>query len=186
MVRAAEFAEVGIPLNYLGRLCAEGALVRLSRGLYQRPDRVGTEAGHEWAMAAKLVPHGVISVLSALAHHGLTTQLPGSIWMTVPSKARSPNHPGFRFETVRAREPALSAGIERTVIEGVDVPIYSAAKTVTDCFKLRRRIGIDLAVEALRDALQQRKATVEDIMVYGDINRVATVMRPYLEVLSSE
>jgi predicted transcriptional regulator of viral defense system len=184
IARARDFRVAGVPAPYITRLCKQGRLIRLGRGLYQLPDFQESHAAHDLAEVARLVPLGVISLLSALRIHGLTTQLPHSVWLTLPSKARAPRYTPFPYEIVRASEPALSAGRTTIRVEGVDVPIYDAAKTVVDCFKYRRRVGIDIAVEALRDALRQRKATRAGIWRYAEICRVRHIMRPYLEALA--
>ncbi|HZV04273.1 MAG TPA: type IV toxin-antitoxin system AbiEi family antitoxin domain-containing protein [Gemmataceae bacterium] len=184
IARARDFRAAGIPLVYLKRLCDEGHLVQLGRGLYQIPEIAGSDAEHNLAEAARFVPNAIICLLSALRHHGLTTQLPQAVWLTIPHKARKPKAPSFLMEIVYATEPMFSAGLEHIQIEGVDVPIYGAAKTVADCFKYRRRVGLDVAVEALRDAIRLRKSTPAELMHYGSINRVANLMRPYLEALA--
>jgi predicted transcriptional regulator of viral defense system len=184
IARARDFSAAGIPLVYLKRLCDEGRLVQLGRGLYQTPELVGSDAAHHLAEAARGVPKGVVCLLSALHYHGLTTQLPHAVWLTIPPKARTPKSPSVLLEIVRADEPAFSAGIEQARIEGVSVPIYGAAKTIADCFKYRRHIGADVAVEALREAVHLRKSTPAEIMHYAAIDRVANVMRPYLEAIA--
>lgn len=184
IARARDFRAAGIPLAYLKRLCDEGRLIQLGRGLYQIPELVGSDAEHNLAEAARLAPKGVVCLLSALRHHGLTTQLPRAVWLMVPHKARAPKTASFPLEIVRATEPSFSEGVEQTLIEGVSVQISNAAKTVADCFKYRGRIGADVAVEALRDAVRLRKSTPAEIMRYAAINRVAKVMRPYLEALA--
>jgi predicted transcriptional regulator of viral defense system len=146
IARARDFKAAGIPLVYLKRLTDAGDLVRLGRGLYQEPERVGENVAHDLAEAARLVPNGVVSLISALRHHELTTQLPHAVWMTIPHKARTPNAAGMRLEIVRATGEVLTAGVEHARIEGVDVPIYSVAKTVADCFKHRRHVGEDVAM----------------------------------------
>lgn len=181
IARARDFRSAGIPLVYLKRLCDAGRLVQLGRGLYQLPELVGSDAAHGLAEAARLAPKGVVCLLSALRHHGLTTQLPSAVWLAIPHKARAPKTTALPLEIVHASEPAFSAGIEHVQIEGVSVPIYGAAKTIADCFKYRRRVGTDVAIEALRDAIRHRKTTPAEIMRYGTINRVANVMQPYLE-----
>lgn len=184
IARARDFRAAGIPLVYLKRLCEDGRLVQLGRGLYQIPELAGTDASHSLAEAARLIPSGIVCLVSALNYHGLTTQLPHAVWMTIPQKARTPKVASFPLEIVRATEPAFSAGVERVEIEGVHVPVYNAAKTVADCFKYRRRVGADVAVEALRDALRLRKATPAEIARYAAIDRVANIMRPYLEAIA--
>ncbi|WP_175220335.1 type IV toxin-antitoxin system AbiEi family antitoxin domain-containing protein [Achromobacter deleyi] len=183
IARARDFKAAGIPLAYLKRLTDAGDLVRLARGLYQDPARSGEDLAHDLAEAARMVPHGVISLISALRHHSLTTQLPNGVWMTIPHKARAPKTDGLRLEIVRATGEVLNAGIERTVIEGVSVPIYCIAKTIADCFKHRRHVGEDVAIEALRDALQQRKTDAAELMKYATINRVSRRLEPYIKAL---
>ena len=184
IARARDFRAAGIPLVYLRRLCDEGLLTQLGRGLYQIPDQVGSHAEHDLAEAARLVPKGIICLLSALRYHGLTTQLSHAVWMAIPQKARAPKYKSPPLEIVRASEEALTAGIDHVDIEGVNVPIYNAAKTVADCFKFRRRVGTDVAIEALRDSLRERKVTPTQLMEYAAIDRVANVIRPYVEAIT--
>lgn len=184
IARAQDFRAAGIPPAYLSRLAKQGRLVRLGRGLYQLADYAGADAGHDLAEAARLIPHGVISLLSALRLHGLTTQLPGSVWMTLDHKARAPKSTPFKLEIVRASGKVFSEGRDTVKIEGVSVPVYNVAKTIADCFKHRRRVGLNVAVEALRDALKDRKATRAEIWRYAKLCRVENIMRPYLEALS--
>ena len=183
IARARDFTVEGIPLVYLKRLTDAGELVRLARGLYQLPDQVGQNIAHDLAEAARLVPNGVISLISALRHHGLTSQLPHAVWMTIPHKARTPRLRGLGLEIVRATGEVLTSGIDLTLVEGVEVPIYNVAKTVADCFKHRRHVGEDVAVEALRDALAQRKTSNGELMHYAAINRVTRTLEPYLRAM---
>ena len=183
IARARDFEAAGIPLVYLKRLCDDGRLIQLARGLYQLPDLAGSDAGHSLAEAARLMPRGAVCLLSALRQHGLTTQLPRAVWMTLPRKSRAPKAP-FPLEVIYATEPALSSHIQHVEIEGVHVPIYDVAKTIADCFKHRRRVGLDVAVEALRDAINQRKTTAASVMEAATLDRVANVMRPYVEALT--
>lgn len=184
IARARDFQAAGIPLVYLRRLCDEGRLIQLSRGLYQIPDLAGSDAAHSLAEATRLMPRGVVSLLSALRQHGLTTQLPNAVWMTLPRKTRVPKSPPFHLEIVYASEPALSSNVQHMEIEGVHVPIYDVPKSVADCFKYRRRVGLDVAVEALRDAVRQRKTTPAAVMQAAALDRVANVMRPYVEAVT--
>lgn len=183
IARARDFKAAGIPLIYLKRLTDAGDLVRLGRGLYQTPESVGVDIAHDLAEAARLVPNGVVSLVSALRQHELTTQLPHAVWMTIPHKARTPSTAGVRLEIVRATGEALTAGVEQVQVEGVDVPIYGVAKTIADCFKHRRHVGEDVAIEALRDALRQRKTTPSELMKYAAIDRVAGRMEPFIKAM---
>ena len=183
IARARDFTAAGVPLVYLKRLTDSGELVRLGRGLYQTPDQAGEDVAHDLAEATRLVPNGVISLVTALRHHGLTTQLPSAVWMTIPHKARTPVIRSPRLEIVRATGGALTQGIETTRIEGVQVPIYGVAKTVADCFKHRRHVGEDVAIEALRDALRQRKTTPDELMIYAGVDRVSRMIEPYLRAV---
>ena len=184
IARARDFQDAGIPLVYLQRLRDQGRLVQLGRGLYQLPELVASDAAHTLAEAARLMPRGVVCLLSALRQHGLTTQLPHAVWMTLPRNARIPKSPTFPLEIVYAAEPALSAHVDHVDVEGVKVPIYNVAKTVADCFKHRRRVGQDVAVEALRDAIRQRKAKPAQIMEAASAARVGNLVRPYVEALA--
>lgn len=183
IARARDFKAAGIPLVYLKRLTDAGDLVRLGRGLYQDPERVGEDVAHNLAEAARLVPSGVVSLISALRQHELTTQLPHAVWMTIPHKARTPNARGLQLEIVRATGEALTAGVEHVQVEGVQVPIYGVAKTVADCFKHRRHVGEDVAIESLRDALRQRKTTPSELMKFAAIDRVASRMEPFIKAM---
>jgi predicted transcriptional regulator of viral defense system len=183
IARARDFVAAGVPPVYLKRLTDAGDLVRLQRGLYQEPERVGENIAHDLAEASRRVPKGVISLISALRFHSLTTQLPNAVWMTLRHGARTPKMDAFRLEIVRATDPVWNAGIERHMIEGVEVPIYGVAKTVADCFKHRRQVGEDVALEALRDALRQGKASAGEIMHHAAIDRVGTRIEPYLRAL---
>ncbi|WP_449328153.1 type IV toxin-antitoxin system AbiEi family antitoxin domain-containing protein [Sphingopyxis sp. 550A] len=184
IARARDFREAGIAPSIVKRLCEQGQLVRLARGLYQMADTDDVNAMHSLAEAARLAPHGVVALLSALQFHELTTQLPHAIWLCFHHKARIPRTLPFRVEAVRASGEAFEAGRMTAQIEGVTVPIYDPAKTIVDCFKYRSRVGLDVAIEALRDGLRQRKATHADLWRYAAICRVQNVMRPYLESLS--
>jgi predicted transcriptional regulator of viral defense system len=180
VARAKDFDAAGVPRVYLRRLCDEGVFARPARGFYQL---AGAEqsAAHSLAEAAEAAPKGVIALLSALQFHGLTTQTPHEVWVLQPSKAWTPKNPPVTLRIIRASGQSLTVGVERHVIDGVSVPITVPAKTVADCFKYRSKIGLDVALEALRDALRKKRATADDIWRYAQIDRVSNVMRPYLE-----
>jgi predicted transcriptional regulator of viral defense system len=180
VLRPRDLDAHGIPRIYLSRLCERGLLDRVGRGLYVLPDADVSEH-HTLAEAGKRVPHGVVCLLSALRFHGLTTQSPSEVWLAIANKAWRPqvDYPPLRF--VRFSERTLEAGVEEHSIEGVLVRIYNPAKTVADCFKYRNKIGLDVALEALRDCRRQRRCTNDELWHYAKICRVANVMRPYME-----
>lgn len=183
ILRPRDLDTHGIPREYLRQLFDRGELERTGRGLYVLANREVTE-NHSLAQAAKRVPIGVISLLSALRFHELTTQLPFEIWMTIEVKAWTPKVDSPRMRFVRASGQALTVGIETHQIEGVGVRIYDPGKTVVDCFKYRNKVGLDVAIEALRDCVSQRKATMEQLWRYAGICRVANVIRPYMEAMA--
>lgn len=187
VLRSRDLAELGIAREYLARLTRAGLLERAGRGLYMLPDAELTEH-HSLAEAAKRVPAGVVCLLSALRFsalrfHELTTQAPFEVWLAVPPTARVPRADTPPLRVVRFSGPALTAGIEEHRIEGVPVRVYTPAKTVADCFKFRNKIGLDVALEALRETWRAHRVTMDALTHYAEVCRVAHVMRPYLESL---
>jgi len=182
IVRPRDLEALGIPREYLLRLHRQGKLSRTGRGIYTLPDAAVTER-HSYAEVAKRVPEAVLCLLSALVFHEITTQSPASVWIALGKGARKPAILSPSLRVVRLTEPSLSEGVERHKVEGVPVRVYSAAKTVADCFKFRNKIGLDVAIEALKDSLRQKKATINDIYRYAKICRVSNVIRPYMESL---
>ena len=180
LVRPRDVEALGIARAFLTRLERRGLLERRARGVYVLADAPVSEH-HSLALAAKLVPRGVICLLSALRFHGLTTQDPHEVWMAIDVKARKPSVEFPVLRIVRFSGRSLAEGIQTHLIESVPVRIYSPAKTVADCFKYRNKIGIDVAIEALWDALRKRKATIDEIHRFAKVCRVANVIRPYLE-----
>jgi predicted transcriptional regulator of viral defense system len=185
MARLSELMSQGVTASTVSRLETEGEIVRLARGLYQRLD-AAIDAHHTLAEAAKLVPKGVICLTSALAYHELTDQIPAKVWIAIGPKDWRPKflYPAARF----ARFPSnyLRTGVERHVIDGVDVPIFGIAKTIADLFRYRRIIGINVALEGLREALRKRKATPAQIARYASDARVWKIMEPYVSALTSD
>ncbi len=182
VIRPGDVRAKGIAPVYLTRLVRSGALVRVGRGLYSLADGAPT-ADRTVVEAARHAPRGVMCLLSALRLHGLTTQMPPAVWMAIDVKARRPAGAGPPLQIVRMSGPALTQGIEERALEGVKVRLYGPAKTVADCFKFRNKIGLDIAIEALRD-YRRRRGSVDDLLRYADICRVGRVIRPYLEALS--
>ena len=180
ILRPRDLAAMKIPRAVLSRLCEAGEITRTARGLYV----LGTEnitENHTLAEVGRRVPHGVVCLLSALRFHELTTQIPGEVWLAIPPKARRPKGGTVSIRPVHFSGASLKEGIEEHVIESVSVRIYSAAKTVADCFKARNKIGLDVAIEALRDYWRKRKGTSDELWRYAKICRVAKFMQPYLE-----
>ena len=182
IVRPRDLEALGIPREYLLRLHRQGKLSRSGRGIYTLPDAAVTER-HSYAEVAKRVPEAVLCLLSALVFHEITTQSPASVWIALGKGARKPAILSPSLRVVRLTEPSLSEGVEEHTVEGVPVRVYSAAKTVADCFKFRNKIGLDVAIEALKDSLRQKEATINDIYHYAKICRVCNVIRPYMEAL---
>jgi predicted transcriptional regulator of viral defense system len=182
VIRPVDVRAKGVAPVYLTRLVRSGELVRVGRGLYSLAD--GTPSVNRTVVeAARYIPRGVVCLLSALRIHDLTTQIPPAVWMAIDVKARPPRGAGPPLEVVRMSGRALTEGVEERVIEGVKVRLYGPAKTVADCFKFRNKIGLDVALEALRD-YRRRRRSVDELLRYGEICRVARVMRPCLEALS--
>lgn len=181
-VRARDLRRLRIPTAALTRLVRAARLIRRSRGVYTLAEHEMTEHT-DFAMIAMRAPKAVICLLSALRFHELGTQSPFEVWIMVGRKARRPSveHPPIRV--MRASGAALNEGVERQEIEGVVVQVTNPAKTVADCFRYRNKVGTDVAIEALRDCWRQRKATMDEIHRYAKIDRVANVMRPYMESL---
>jgi predicted transcriptional regulator of viral defense system len=180
VVRARDLEALGISRYWLDKLRARGDLVRPCRGLYYLP-RADRSANHSLALVARRISHGIVCLVSALRFHELTTQLPHKVWLAVDRKARKPSVTDLPVHFVRFGGEAFTAGVEEHLIDEVPVKIYSAAKTVADCFKYRNKIGKDVAIEALRDCRRQRKASINDLWRMAEVCRVAHIMLPYLE-----
>jgi predicted transcriptional regulator of viral defense system len=182
-IRPRDLLPQGLSRQALKRLYERGIVQCPTRGLYTLVDADVTEQ-HGIAEAAKLVPHGVICLLSALRFHGLTTQQPFEIWLAIGNKSWKPrvNSPPLRI--VRFSQSTLKFGVERHEVEGVNVSVFSPPKTVADCFKFRNKIGLDVAIEALRDCWRQRKATMDQLWEAAKVCRMSKIMRPYLETVT--
>ncbi|MGH8568807.1 MAG: type IV toxin-antitoxin system AbiEi family antitoxin domain-containing protein [Gammaproteobacteria bacterium] len=185
VIRARDITGLGIPTEYLRRLHRRGLLVRVGRGLYMLP-RVGVTAQHSLAQVSKKIPNGVICLLSALQFHQLGTQAPSEVWVALDRKARPPRADSQALRLVRMSGEVLAAGVQEHRIEKVPVRIYGPAKTVADCFKYRNKIGMDIALEALRDYRRRYPRGTEDLWRYAHVCRVTHVMRPYLEALAEK
>ena len=178
LFRLSEATAAGVHPESVRRLTRQGQLTRLGRGLYALPALEPTEF-HTLAEVAKRVPKGVFCLLTALRFHGLGTQHPREVWIAVDRRAGMPRVDFTPIRTVRLSGAALSDGIDEHDVDGVRVRITSPARTVVDCFKFRNKIGVDVAVEALRDYRRLRKGTVDALWRHAERLRLARVMRPY-------
>lgn len=184
LLRARDLAALGLPTMALSRLVAAGRLERVARGLYSLPGRPLSEH-RSLAEVALRVPQGVVCLLSALRVHGIGTQAPFEVWMAIPHHSPTPRIDQPALRAIRMSGAALSEGVETLQIDGVGVAVFNASKTVADCFKYRNKIGLDVALEALRDGWAQRKLTADALWHYSAIDRVSNVMRPYLESIAA-
>jgi predicted transcriptional regulator of viral defense system len=183
IVRPRDLEAIGVDRRVLKRLFDRGDLARRSRGVYTMPDHEPTRHTDLAEVCAR-APSATISLISALGFHELTTQIAHAVWITIDRAGRRPKIEHPRIRIVYASGEALTAGVEGHQIEGIRVPITDPAKTVADCFKYRDHVGRDVAVEALRDCLRQRKATPAQIYEMAKIDRVVTIVRPYIEALT--
>jgi predicted transcriptional regulator of viral defense system len=182
LIRPRDVEEAGVHREYLLRLYRDGDLIRVGRGLYALPDTQTSES-LSLAEVAKRVPNAVICLISALEFHHITTQIAHSVWIAIENKKWEPRFAYPPIEIVRFSGPAFSFGVEEHEVDRIKVKIYSPAKTVADCFKFRSKVGLDVALEALRETWRSRKATMDELWKAAKICRVANVMRPYLEAV---
>lgn len=184
LLRARDTHNLGIPTTVLTRLVRNGKLERIGRGIYTLP---GTQMSAQRSLAevSLRTPRGVICLLSALRLHDIGTQAPFEVWLALPPGVTARQMDGPSIRIIRMSGQSLTKGVEKISIDGVAVPVFSAAKTVADCFKFRNKIGLDVALEALRETHRARKAGIDEIWRYAVINRVGNVMRPYMEALTA-
>lgn len=182
-VRTRDLEALGVPRVALQRAVERGQVTRRARGVYVKPGHAVTRHTDIAAVAAR-TPKAVVCLVSALEYHGLTTQVPHAVWIMIHKSSHRPILDVPVVRVVRASGLALTAGVETQKIEGVSVHMTNPAKTVADCFRYRSTIGTDVAVEALRDCLRKRKASPADIFEMAKVDRVASVMRPYLDALA--
>lgn len=183
LLRARDLYHSGIPRLYLSLLVEKGDLVQIGRGLYAVADVALTE--HQTLLEAMVrVPYGIICLASALRFHGITTQNPWKVWMMIESGKRIPRVDYPALQVVQASGTSFHEGTELHTIDGVTLRVTSVAKTIADCFKYRSKIGLDVALEGLKQTLQEHRATREQIRLFAKICRVERVMTPYLEAFS--
>ncbi len=184
ILRTRDVDGAGASRALLASLTAEGRLLKLGRGLHTLPDRPASEYDG-FAEVATRSPSGVLCLLSALRFHDLTTQQSSDVWLAIPHKARAPRFDYPPLRVVRMSGLAMTEGVEIADLAGAQVRVFSVAKTVADCFKFRNKIGLDVALEALHEAWNGKRATMDDLWRYAEICRVANVMRPYLEAVGA-
>lgn len=180
VIRPRDLIARNISTVVLTRMVRNGSLVRVARGLYTLPDRQASEFASFSEVAVKY-PNGIICLLSALRFHELGTQSPYEVWLAIPNKARPPKMEYPPLRIVRYSGAALTEGIETHVIDGVPVRITSIERTVADCFKFRNKIGMDVALESLREAWREKKIAMNELWRFAKVNRVTNSIRPYLE-----
>lgn len=183
-VRARELKQAGLRSTELGKLVSQGELIRLERGVYTSAGRPVSEHDSIAVVAIKY-PRAVFCLLTALRIHDLTTQSPHEVWVAIDIKARAPalDYPPIR--TMRFSGAALHEGNEQRSMDGiVQLSVTSIEKTITDCFKFRNKIGVDIAIEALRQAWEEKRINMDKLWRCAQICRVHNVMRPYLEILN--
>jgi predicted transcriptional regulator of viral defense system len=183
LARPRELEAHGVSRAQLSRLVKEGLVLRRARGIYVAARHAPT-AAHTLAQVAKRVPDAVFCLFTALRFHDLTTQAAAEVWIALPEKARRPRLDHPRLRVARFSGPALTEGVEPHRVEGVVIRVYSAAKTVADCFKYRNKVGIDVAVEALRDFGRKHRGGANDLARFARICRVSRVMQPYLDAIA--
>lgn len=183
-VRSRELVEAGVARVQLSRMVAAGELIRLARGVYTAPGVAlpGSEEGV--LVVAERIPEASLCLLTALRLHGLTTQAPFEVWIAIGNKDRLPRLDWPPLRVVRFSGEALTAGLESRTMGSKQVRVTNISKTVADCFKFRNLVGLDVAIEALRDALRARATSVDELWKYAQICRVTKVIRPYLEALA--
>lgn len=181
--RWRDLADRDISFNDLQQLIKSGDVERVARGLYWPVNAEPTEY-HTIAGICALVPNAIVCLLSALSIHELGTQLPREVWIAIPHKARAPRITEFPVRIVRFSGPSLNYGIDRMQLEGIPARVTSPARTVVDCFRFRRLVGRDVALEALRESLRERKATVDEIWRTAEVCRAKSLVGPYLEAMA--
>ena len=182
-VSARELTAAGVPQRVLSRMAASGSLRRVGRGLYTGIE-VSPSAHQSVTEVTKQAPKAVVCLLSALEIHEVGVQAPFEVWIALPAGTHAPRITGTAIRVTRLSGAAFAEGIEIVVIDGAPVRVYNLAKTITDCFKLRSKVGLDVALEALREGWKGRKVTMDDLSRYARVNRMTNVMRPYLEALT--
>lgn len=182
VLRLNELTARGIHPERLRRLCKRGLLEKVGRGLYRLPD-AGISEHATLAVVAKRFPHGIVCLLSALRFHGIGTQNPHEVWVALLRGSAVPQDTSLPVRFVLFSEASFAEGVEEHERDHVPLRVTCPAKTIADCFKYRNKVGLDVALEALREGLRSRKCTADDIWRYAKVCRVVNVVRPYLEAM---
>jgi predicted transcriptional regulator of viral defense system len=182
ILRTRDARALGIPSNYLGRLVRKGLLKKVRRGIYTSP-KFSEAENATLVEAASQLPQGVVCLLSALRFHDFTTQSPRDVWMAIGQKSWAPKNSSISIRLVRMSGQSLSFGAKKHRIASTMVHVFSPAKTVADCFKFRNKIGLDVAIEALRESRRRKKASMDELWAAAKVCRVANVMLPHMESL---
>jgi len=184
ILRTRDIEVLGISRAFISKLRKQGIVKKVSRGLYSLPDTDYSKS-HSLAEVAKQIPKGIVCLLSALSFHGFTTQLPHEVWIAIDFKARKPKWFGTPVRIVRFSGDALEKGVEKHRVYDIEIKVYCSAKTVADCFKYRNKIGLDVALEALREGWKEKRFTMDKLWKYAKICRVTKIMLPYMESLTT-
>ena len=184
ILRTSQAKTLGIDPKIISEMRGAGLINRISRGLYRLAEYPPL-AYPDLVIVASRVPKAVITLISALAFHNLTTQIPHKVYIALPQSVRQPRIKYPELDVIWLSEASYQNGIEEHLLDGVSVPIYSSAKTVADCFKFRGKVGKDIAIESLKDYIQTPQADIEELLDYARINHVERIMRPYLEAVIS-
>jgi predicted transcriptional regulator of viral defense system len=179
---STEFVSAGVDTKTLTRMVEDGEIQRMARGLYAATDYI-PGAHHSLIESCKLIGTGVVCLLSALSFHEIGTQNPSQVWIAIPRGTRTPQVEDYPIQVSLFSGEAYSSGIEEHTVDGVVIRVYSIAKTIADCFKYRNKIGLDVAIEALKDVIQNKRTSIDEILRFAKICRVEKVMTPYMESL---
>jgi len=182
LIRARDLDRLAIPRAYLKRLVDRGELERVDRGLYRLPGAKVTEH-HALVEVSLRVPHAIVCLLSALQLHGLTVESPHQVWVMIDNRARHPKIGYPSLKVVRASGKARTHGVESNIFEKTEIKVTTPAKTVADCFRYRRHVGLDVALAALRDYLRKYPKGIDELIRAAKVDRIYTLMRPYVEAL---
>jgi predicted transcriptional regulator of viral defense system len=182
LLRAKQLRGQGLTSTALSRLVARGQLVRVAHGLYS-PAGMAESAQSGLAIVAARVPQAVLCLLSALQFHGLTSALARQVWIAMPRGSHAPQLGYPPLKMVQCAPQVHAAGVELHDNAGVSIRVYSVAKTVADCFKHRHKVGLDVAIAALKEARASKRASTDALWQFAKINRVSAVMRPYMEAI---